>query len=333
MEANLVQRSGYRFTAIPSAGLHGVGVKALPGNSVRLVKGYLAARKVIREFKPDVLFLTGGYVSIPVAAAGRTIPSLLFMPDIEPGLAVKVIARFAARIAVPTADSCRFFSNASKVVVTGYPTRAELSQSDQPDVQQKFGLSSDKQVVMIFGGSQGAQTMNRALYPLLPDLLKRFQIIHLCGQNNWAENEAETKVLPADLAAAYHPFPYLHEQDLAAAFQAADLVVSRSGAAVLGEFPQFGLPAILVPYPFAWRYQYVNARYLEQHGAAIVLRNEEMKSSLCTILFDLFDHPERLHGMKAAMRSLATPQASMRLAGMLEDLAGQPAPTHTGGQQ
>ena len=330
MEANLVQRAGYRFTGIPSAGLHGVGIKALPGNILRLFKGLQAARRIIKEFHPDGLLLTGGYVSIPVAIAGRKTPNLLFVPDIEPGLAIKLVSRFASKIAVTTADSLRFFNQKSKVIVTGYPTRSELIEREQIEVRKKFNLTQDKRVVMVLGGSQGAQSMNRALYPQLPELLKRFQIIHLYGEQNREENQAESNKLPGEESSSYHPYPFLHAEDLSAAFSASDLVVSRAGAAVLGEFPLFGLPAILVPYPYAWRYQQVNADYLENHGAAIVLQDADMRSSLTNILFDLFDHPERLLKMANAMNSLSNPSAAQYIARQIEEIVQESAMTPKG---
>ena len=320
MEAALVQRAGYRFMGIPSAGLHGVGLKALPGNLLRLSKGLRAAGKIIKQFQPDGLLLTGGYVSIPVAIAGRKIPSLLYVPDIEPAQAVSLIARFAERIAVTTPDSTRFYPQKSKVTVTGYPTRSELKAMDPLEARQKLDLKPEKHVVMVFGGSQGAQSMNRSLYPQLPTLLKRFQILHLCGETKWEETLSETEKIPADVRGEYHPFAYLHADEMNAAFSAADLAVSRAGAAVMGELPLFGLPAVLVPYPFAWRYQQINARYLEQHGAAIVLQDADMRGSLTGLLYQLFDNPDTLSRMSASMRSLATPTAAETIVDLLENL-------------
>jgi UDP-N-acetylglucosamine--N-acetylmuramyl-(pentapeptide) pyrophosphoryl-undecaprenol N-acetylglucosamine transferase len=320
MENALVQRSGYRFAGIPSAGLHGVGIKALPGNILRLLKGLRDAGRLIRDFKPDALLLTGGYVSIPVAIAGRKLPSLLFVPDIEPGQAIQLIARFASRIAVSTPESLPFFKSSAKVIVTGYPTRSELTVYEKDAARQKLGLSTDKNVLMFFGGSQGALSMNRSLYPLLPDILQRFQVIHLCGENNWAENQAEADKLPAGVRKDYHPHPFLHAEKMALAFSAADIAVSRGGAGGLGEFPLFGLPAILVPYPYAWRYQQVNASYLEKQGAARIIQDADLRNTLKTTLFELFDYPQKLAEMAQRMRSLANPAASRTIAEELEAL-------------
>ncbi len=100
METGLVERNGISFKAIPAAGVHGVGLRALPRNIWQLSRGVQASRRILREFKPDVLFFTGGYVAVPMAFAGRKVPTLLYVPDIEPGLALKTLARFADKIAI-----------------------------------------------------------------------------------------------------------------------------------------------------------------------------------------------------------------------------------------
>ena len=125
MEAELVKRAGIPFASVPAAGLHGVGLRALPRNLTQLARGLFASQKILRNFRPDVLFFTGGYVAGPMAFVGRKVPTLLFVPDIEPGLALKSLARFADRIAVSAADSQKYF--ARRVGVTGYPLRSDLA--------------------------------------------------------------------------------------------------------------------------------------------------------------------------------------------------------------
>src|SRR5690242_10543717 len=126
MEQELVTRAGIPYRSIPAAGVHGVGARALPRNITRLARGVLASRRILHEFKPHVLFFTGGYVAAPMAFAGRKTPILLYVPDIEPGLALKFLSRFADRIAVTAPDSKKYFSRTERLVVTGYPLRTEL---------------------------------------------------------------------------------------------------------------------------------------------------------------------------------------------------------------
>jgi UDP-N-acetylglucosamine--N-acetylmuramyl-(pentapeptide) pyrophosphoryl-undecaprenol N-acetylglucosamine transferase len=320
MEAELVQRHGVSFTSIPAAGVHGVGLRALPGNALQLLKGWLAARKVIKQFNPDVLLFTGGYIGVPVAVAGRHVPSLLFVPDIEPGLALKFLSRFARRIAVTTEQSLQYFANRPDVIKTGYPTRPDLKAWQADSARKELGLRADQPVLLIFGGSQGARSINHALFPILPALLGRFQVIHISGPKNWSEVEEERNRMQPGLVDNYHSYPYLHEE-MGAALSAADLVISRAGASSLGEFPLFGLPAILVPYPYAWRYQQVNAEYLASKGAAVIVKDEDLREKLLPTVLDIFSQNGKLDSMRSAMQQLATPDAAEHIARLVMDLA------------
>lgn len=325
MEEDLVKRAGIRYTAIPAAGVHGVGLKALPGNLVRLARGVLASRRILREFNPQVLFFTGGYVAVPMALAGTGVPSLLFVPDIEPGLALKTLARFATAIALTTADSLDYFSNGAEMHVTGYPLRAELADWDRASGRILLGLDPEKPVLLVLGGSKGARSINRALAAALPSLLPRTQVLHITGRLDWEEIQSVQAGLPLELASAYHPFPYLHEE-IGAALASADLVLSRAGASVLGEYPCFGLPAVLVPYPYAWRYQKVNADYLTARGAAVLLKDEDLPARLLPVLEETLFTPVRLESMSRAMRAQAQEDAAGSIAAILRRLASPPQP-------
>ncbi len=323
MEETLVRRAGVPFRAVPAAGVHGVGLRALPRNVARLAQGYFAARRVLADFRPDVLFFTGGYVAVPVGLAGRKVPTLLYVPDIEPGLALKTLARLADRIAVTAEDSRAFFSPSAPVVVTGYPVRREVLAWDRQRGRQRLDLPPEARVLLVFGGSKGARSINRALLAALPDLLAAgLYVVHISGQLDWPEVERLRATLAAEQAARYRAFPYLHEE-MGAALAAADLVVSRAGASTLGEFPAFGLPAVLVPYPYAWRYQQINAEYLAQRGAALILPDAALPQRLFPTVRDLFANPARLQAMRQAMRGLAQPQAAERIAAQLLALAGK----------
>lgn len=319
MEADLVSRAGVPFKAIPAAGIHGVGVKAI-GSLVTLARGFFAARRLIREFRPDVLFFTGGYVAVPTGLAGRRIPTLLCLPDIEPGLALKTLARFADHITVPADESRQFFPRSRQITVTGYPTRPDLKPWERAKAFEVFDLSPKRPTLLVTGGSLGARSINRAVVDALPAWLPRMQVIHLAGKATWPEVEAAQKNLPADLASAYRPYPYLYNR-MAAAFTAADLVVSRAGASILGELPAFGLPAVLVPYPHAWRYQKVNAEYLVNRGAAYLLRDEDLGRDLSAVVQNLIHNTAGRAQMSAAMASLARPQAAASIAALLRQLA------------
>jgi undecaprenyldiphospho-muramoylpentapeptide beta-N-acetylglucosaminyltransferase len=322
MEADLVKRAGLPYRLIPAAGVHGVSMREKPGNLLRLSRGVLASRRILRGFRPNVLFFTGGYVAVPMAFAGRRIPTLLYVPDIEPGLALKSLARFADQITVTAPDSQRYFNK--EVVVTGYPLRPDLSIWERYQARTTLGLSSNKPTVLIFGGSQGARSLNQAVLARLPALLELAEVVHISGQLDWDDiAEAEAGLTSAQKK-RYHTFPYLHEMGKALA--SADLVVSRAGASVLGEFPFFELPAVLVPYPHAWRYQKVNASYLAQHGAAVILDDSRLQEELLDTIRVLLENPGKRKSMKAAMRSLAKPEAAQAIANQIVELAGVKSP-------
>lgn len=321
MEAALVERAGIPFKAIPAAGLHGVGLSRLPRNIGMLAHGVTAARRILAEFKPDALFFTGGYVAGPVALAGRKIPSLLYVPDVEPGLALKALSYFASRIALTVKESQQFFSGKAKTVVTGYPVRAELAKWDKASGRKTLGIESDLPVLLVCGGSKGAHSINLALFEHLDHLLAQMEVIHISGEQDWQLAQDVRSRLPEDLSKRYHAYAYLHNE-MGAALAAADLAVSRAGASTLGEYPLFGLPALLVPYPYAWRYQKVNAEMLAGHGAALVIEDAKLKSGLYLTVEKLLETPEKLEAMGQAMRSLSVPDASGQIAAELLDLAG-----------
>ncbi len=320
MEADLVKRANIPFKAIPAAGVHGVGLRQIPGNLWKLFRGWAASRRILHSFKPDVLLFTGGYVAVPMALAGIPYSSLLYVPDIEPGLALKVLARFSDVIALTAEESKKFFHH-KKTVVTGYPTRPDLGTWDRESGRKALNLDPDQKTLLVFGGSKGARSINQAVLAILPELLEKMQVVHITGNLDWETVKAETQMLSPNTCKNYHPFPYLHEE-MGAAFASADLVVSRAGASVLGELPRFGLPAILVPYPYAWRYQKVNAEYLISKKAAVMLENEALSTKLLPLILDLFQDNNRLADMKQAMFKLAKPDAPEKLAAILRELAG-----------
>lgn len=320
MESELVRRAGLPFRPIHAAGVHGVGWR-LPLNALDLLRGLAEALGLVRAYQPEVVFVTGGFMTAPVALAAwlSRVPVLVYQPDVEPGLAVKLIARLARRIAVTVDDSLQFFAG-QDVIVTGYPTRPGLEAVSRVEAQAALGLEPGRPVLLVTGGSRGARSINRAVFEALPDWLKDYQVIHLSGQLDWLEVEQARAALPAEQMTHYHVYPFLHE--MGPALAAADLVVSRAGASALGEYPLFGLPAILVPYPYAWRYQKVNADYLVQRGAALRLNDEDLAERLAPAVRALLDEPERLAAMRQAARSAARPGAADQLARELARLAG-----------
>ncbi|MFN8598299.1 MAG: undecaprenyldiphospho-muramoylpentapeptide beta-N-acetylglucosaminyltransferase [Anaerolineae bacterium] len=321
VEKELVARAGLPYRSIAAGGLHGVGVVNVLKNTLKLLAGTVQAIKLIGQQCPDVMLTTGGFVAAPVAVACwlRRVPIVVYLPDVEPGQAVKFVARFATKIAVTTDDSRRYFP-ANKIVVTGYPTRSDLGRADRATAQSQFDLVPDRKTLLVFGGSKGARSLNRAISGMLETLLAKYQIVHISGATDAAEVRARREQLPDELKRHYHVFEYVHAMGLA--LVAADLVVSRAGASVLGEYPLFGLPSILVPYPYAWRYQRVNAEALVARGAALMLEDATLNEQLLPAIEQLMNDDARLSAMRAAARSLARPDPALALANEVRALAG-----------
>jgi UDP-N-acetylglucosamine--N-acetylmuramyl-(pentapeptide) pyrophosphoryl-undecaprenol N-acetylglucosamine transferase len=322
-EETLVPRENLHLETIAGGAIVGVPWQTRMKNATKLILSTGKAALLIRKFRPNVLLMTGGYVNAPVAPTAwlQQVPAAIYLPDIEPGMAIRRLSRLVKRVAC-TAEASKAYFSPGKSIVTGYPVRRELRQASEMNLSQalaNFELEQGRPTLLVTGGSRGARSINRALMASLPELLAQVQVIHISGTHDWPEIEANAEKMNVDQRAFYRPYPYLHEQ-MGPAFRAADLVLARAGASMLGECPAFGLPAILVPYPYAWRYQKVNADYLAQHGAAIRLEDETLPERLLPTILPLLQDKNRLAAMSAAARSLDVPDSATRLARLLLDL-------------
>lgn len=328
MEQALVEQAGLNFEPISALGLRGKNPWTALGGLWALGQGYRRSRQIMGRFRPDVLFVTGGYVCAPVtlAAYRQGTPVIIYLPDLEPGLAIKFLARLARRVAVTTPEAQKFFEP-GLTVVTGYPVRSELfaanhaGETSKVQARRRLGLSDDLPVMMVFGGSRGARTINRAITEQLEAYLEVCQIIHVSGRLDEAWVKARRAQLPERWQARYQVFAYLH-QDMVTALVAADLAISRAGASVLGEFPAVGLPAVLIPYPYAGAHQALNASYLARRRAAVIVNDADLKRSLKETVLSLITHRATLETMSRACQSLAQPEAATRLAQEILEVGG-----------
>ncbi|NJN94803.1 MAG: hypothetical protein HC875_12260 [Anaerolineales bacterium] len=179
--------------------------------------------------------------------------------------------------------------------------------------RRELGLRDDLPMLMVFGGSRGARSINQAVVNHLADFLPLCQIVHVTGTLDEAWVLARRAELSPEQQIRYHISAYLHE-DMVTALLAADLVISRAGASVLGEFPAAGLPAILVPYPYAGAHQCLNAEYLARQDAAVVVKDEDLSHKLKEVVMTLLSDKGKLAAMSRASANLAQPEAAARLA-------------------
>ncbi len=321
MEVDLVRREGLPLELAQTGQVRGRPPWVVAGNGVRMAIGVWQARRWMQEFRPDVVLLTGGYVGVPVALAARAcqVPICIYLPDLEPGLAVRLLARLARRVAVTAEEVVRYFPK-GKAVVTGYPVRRAVLEADRTAARQALGLDPEALALLVTGGSRGARSINLAVSGAAERILRHWQVVHITGHLDYEAVQAARGALAPELRARYHVYAYLHEE-MPLALAAADLVVARAGASVLGEFPVRGLPAVLVPYPYAGQHQEVNAAFLVERGAAVKVPDARLREELPGLLERLATEPARLREMAECSRALARPEAAWAVAQCLLDLA------------
>lgn len=332
VERSLVEAEGVPFAPIQTGQLRGMNPLTAAANAGKMVVGIRQALALLADFRPDVCFVTGGYVCTPVAIACRLrrIPVLVYLPDLTPGLAIRMLSTIAQRVAVSFPESASFFG--AKAVVTGYPVRQALldAVNNREEARQKLAAALKIEwqkgengeplpLLLVFGGSQGSRSINQAIWSALPDLLPQAHIAHVVGVRDWPLLGEHTPVLPERLSRRYHPVDYLHDE-MALALAAADLAVARAGASTLAEFPIARLPSVLVPLPISGGHQFPNAQKLADCGGAVIVRDEALSEKLLPTLHELLADEKRRLQMGADAAKLAIPQAGLNIAQAIVDL-------------
>lgn len=323
MERSIVEKAGIPFEAVDAGPVRGRSPAAALAGLVRCLRGIRQARQILKRFQPRVVLATGGFVCVPVVLAAHLcgIPSVVYLPDLRPGWAVRLLARVASAVAV-SFEEVRPFVPGRQVVVTGYPVRPELLRWTRGEGRRSFGIPESALVLLVIGGSRGARTINDAISRDLVHLLEQAFVIHASGVAQYPSLSEHRQQLPDGLRSRYHLYPYL-ESELAPALAAASLVVARAGASSLGEFPAAGLPAILVPYPFAGAHQWLNARFLVERGAAIAVDDAVAQhGGLVRALDALIRSPDRLDQMRLAAQQLAVTDGAGNLLELVIEIAG-----------
>ena len=241
----------------------------------RVIAGAFQSAYLIGKIKPDVCFSKGGFVSVPVVIGSwlHRVPTLCHESDLTPGLANKICMKFAQRAATTFPECAKALG--SRATFTGTPLRPELFQGIREKGLEMAHFTADKPVLLMMGGSLGAQSVNAALRKALPRLLEKLQVFHICGKGNLDES---LNSLPG-----YHQVEFMSE-DLPHALACADYILSRAGANALCEFQALGKPMLLVPYPMGASRgdQVLNAESLLKRGLADVLMQEEMTAEVLT---------------------------------------------------
>ncbi len=321
-EARIVPAQGLPFQAVPSRKLSRRGaphvlVAAMAVNAW----GVLSAMGLLRRFRPDVVLGTGGFASAAVmmAAGLLRLPTVVHEANSVPGRANVLLSRFARRVALTYADTARYFPG-EKTVVTGMPVREDLLTADPERARARYTLCPDQPTLLVCGGSQGAESLNRAVLQALPELGRAgLQIVHQTGKDKYDGVVREVGTPPP----FYHPFAY--EDDMPSLLAAGTLVLCRGGSSTLAEVTALGLPAIVVPLPTAVAdHQTGNAQALVGAGAAVLVRDAELDGErLVREVRGILEEPGRLDRMRAASRQVGRPDAARRVADLLHEVAGK----------
>jgi len=281
---------------------------------------------ILKRFRPDVVVGMGAYVSLPVvgAAVMRRIPTVIHEQNAVPGLVNRVLGRAATVVAVSYPDIKGFFPAVKRVEFTGNPIREEVLHAGEKEARKALDIEKARKVLLVFGGSRGAQRINDAVveaYDYWRDS-DSLQIIHATGKINYEQVEKAVEKLktPGDKL-NYRAYPYL--DNMGEAYAAADLLVCRSGATTVAEITSIGLPAILVPYPYATdNHQEKNGRHLEKTGAAKVILDKNLDGKLLyeTVEPLILDEKE-LAKMAAASKTFGRPDAASALAELVIEVS------------
>ena len=312
LEKKLVPQAGYDIKYIDIAGFDRRRLWRNVGVICKLIKSRIDCRKIIREFKPDCVVCTGGYVSGPVimAAAKEGVPSLIHEQNVYPGLTVKGSEKYVDYLAVSFDETVNLMNAREKCVVTGNPIRTQILEANKEEARKKLGI--DKPFVLVFGGSLGAQRINDTMLNIIPRLKQNgnIRLLFGTGERNYdAIRDAVTKLGIDENDENIQILPYI--DNMAEVMAAADVVVARSGAITVSELAALGKPSVLIPSPNVVRnHQEQNAREFEKNGAAEVITEAELTPDvLYKTVCEMIENNEYLAKMSENLIKMAKTDA------------------------
>lgn len=312
LEKELVPKSGYDIRFIDVMGLR----RSLTAENIRVFAKYIksmsAARRIIKEFAPDIVIGTGGYVCAPVVKSAHRakIPTIIHEQNVFPGLAVKMLARDADVTAISFEETKKMIK-AKKILLTGNPLRPDLFKTvNTADLARGFGFDN-KPIALMFGGSLGAQKMNEALLEMLCGGITSFNLIAATGERYYDDVSQKLKQKGINIREIPNAvvMPYIY--DMENVFGAADIIIGRAGAITVSEITALGKAAVLIPSPnVAHNHQEYNARYLQKNGAATMIAESELSGERLQSEIDaILSADGTLAKMRAASKALGITNA------------------------
>ena len=281
---------------------------------LKIPVGIIQSLYYIYKFKPDIVFSKGGFASVPpvIASWVLKIPIITHESDIVPGLANRIIARFASKILISFSAAEKYFDK-SKVILTGNPIRSDIEKGSRENALEFFKLSPDLPTVLIFGGSQGAQKINEMVLEILPNLIEKCQIIHQCGDKNYKEIKNKISELNLKYPERYRVYPFI-KKEMKDAFALADIVISRAGANSLAEIVALQKPNILIPLSTsANNHQPENAKFFAEKNASLIIDETVSNSQdLADAILKLLSDKNLQNKIKQKLSELAPSQNASR---------------------
>lgn len=294
----------------------------------KIPAGFIQSLFFLFFVNPDLIFSKGGYGSFPVVLAGKLlgIPVFLHESDISPGLSNRFLSKLATEIFVAFPKTEYF--PVKKMIVVGNPIRKEILDGKKAEAKMALKTVGEKPLILILGGSQGAQRINDKVLQILPELLSDFEILIQVGDKNYSSFERESEIMlekKSELKKYLHIFPFLKENELRSAFAASDLIVSRAGAGSVFEIAALGKPSILIPLPeSAQNHQVKNAYAFQENKACIVMEEPNFTSRFfLEKLKYLFSNPEELEKMGEKAKFFAKPESGRILSHYLTEFLRQ----------
>lgn len=317
LEAELVPKEGINFKTIRVKGMPRKINKESLIAIKELLHGINNSKKIIKEFNPDIVIGTGGYVCGPVVYAGKkkNIPGLIHEQNAFPGVTNKILSRYVDKVAVTFDESKKYFKYPERIVNTGNPIRKEIFEINIEDSYEKLGISAQKPFILSFGGSGGQKKLNDGMLQLIKEasIKKDIQIIHVTGKRLYEEFMQEIKSNNIKLSNEIRVLPYLYE--MPEGINIATLVITSAGAITLAEISSIGVPSILIPKAYtAENHQEFNAKSFGKKGASIVILEKDLKDNkLKDQAYKLINDKNKLNEMIKSSKEIGRRDAAEKI--------------------
>ncbi len=325
LENKIVPAEGFTLKRIRIRGfLRSYSIKNIVAVK-ELIFSFFYVQKILKDFQPDIVIGTGGYVSgsVLMMASLMKIPTLIHEQNAFPGVTNRILSRFVDRIALTFQEAIVHLPDKGKISVTGNPLRNDIIKIANKEGKKTLGFSEDIPLIFIVGGSRGAKKLNESSQMLIKESVekKKFQVLHMTGETQYTNTIEMYKETGIDPTSKYiNVAPYIYNMPYALA--GADLIISRCGAGLISEITALGKPSILIPYPYAsGNHQESNARALEKQGAAIVILEKDLNNKILLLkAMELLEKQSDMEEMSRLSKELGRPNATKDIIKIIEEL-------------